>query len=79
MLDYRRTNHRLAQQLATLRRFADKSSALVMLIAPVHHEFESQNKQMLTVDDVRCFNPVDFAVLDKSLCIHRSRRSSDDC
>jgi hypothetical protein len=68
-LDHRRDAAPLAEQIATLGRFARAGGHIVLLIAQIDRAFARSDRRCPGIDDVRAPNPIDVGLFDKGFFI----------
>ena len=73
LLDQRRSQPPLAQQLAVLRHFAQQRQLRVVLIAQIKRSFDAGAERMPGWHDVRLPNPVDAQLFDQCCFVHQGR------
>ena len=67
LLDQRRENPPLADQVRTLQTFAQRSGVIIVLLSQIDRSYDPSVKPFPDIDDVRLPNPVDLALFDR-LC-----------
>jgi len=70
LLDQRRSNPLLADQVEALKIFAEKSGAIVVVLSQIDRSFELQKKSMPDLSDIRLPNPVDCSHFTKACFLH---------
>ncbi|WP_305987131.1 DNA helicase [Roseibium sp. MMSF_3544] len=70
VLDQRRTAPELSDQIEALKRFASDSGTRLIFLSQVHPAFESSDKRLPALADVRLPNPVDLSLFDKGCFLH---------
>tara|TARA_E500000318_G_scaffold37960_1_gene36522 strand:+ start:1892 stop:2605 length:714 start_codon:yes stop_codon:yes gene_type:complete len=70
LLDQRRRNPELAEQVAALRDFAQMSGHIVVLISQIDRAYDPGEKPLPDLSDVRLPNPVDLTLFTKSCFLH---------
>ncbi len=70
LLDQRRTNPSLDDQITSLRRYVKATGAICVLISQIDRSFDLSVKTMPDVSDVRLPNPLDLSVFDKYCFLH---------
>jgi hypothetical protein len=68
-LDHRRDAAPLAEQIATLGRFARAGGHIVLLIAQIDRAFARSDRRCPGIDDVRAPTPIDVGLFDKGFFI----------
>lgn len=72
LLDQRRTNPPVEQQVHALKKFATESGAIVILISQIDRSFDLSPSDMPSLDDVRLPNPVDLSIFGRRCFLHDS-------
>lgn len=70
LLDQRRINPPLDEQVRVLHRFARERSLKVAVISQIDRKFESAERSMPGVEDLRLPNPVDLNLFDRKCFLH---------
>lgn len=70
LLDQRRSNPPLEEQVQALKEFAIRRGAIVVLISQIDRAFELSSSDMPNIEDVRLPNPVDLSLFDKRCFLH---------
>jgi replicative DNA helicase len=70
LLDQKRSNPPLDEQIRALKRFATKRHAIVVLISQIDRAFELSSRDLPSMDDIRLPNPVDPRLFDKRCFLH---------
>lgn len=70
LLDQRRSNPPLPDQLAVLQAYAKRTGATVILISQIDRAFETTASEVPTLADVRMPNQFDPALFDKACFLH---------
>ncbi|WP_299842431.1 DNA helicase [uncultured Roseovarius sp.] len=70
LLDQKRTNPDLQDQIDALRAFASTKGGIIVLIAQVDRSFDLTGKAMPDLSDVRLPNPLDLSAFDKACFLH---------
>lgn len=70
LLDQRRDKPELDVQVAALRRFADKTETIVVVLAQIDRTFDPTNKPLPDLADLRLPNPVDIGHFTASCFMH---------
>ena len=65
ILDQKRSNPPLEEQVRELKKFAIESGVIVAMISQIDRAFELSSSDMPSVEDVRLPNPVDLSLFDK--------------
>ena len=71
LLDQRRTNPELADQVQTLSSLTRRTGAVVVAISQIHRSFETAGKTVPELSDVRLPNPLDLSIFTKACFVHR--------
>ena len=70
LLDQRRRNPELADQIRTLMSFAGASGSIIVVISQINRSFELRAKPVPELSDVRLPNPLDLTLFTKSCFLH---------
>ncbi len=70
LLDQKRSNPPLEEQVQALKEFAIKRGAIVVLISQIDRAFELSSTDMPSIEDIRLPNPVDLSLFDKRCFLH---------
>lgn len=70
LLDQRRQNPELAEQVAGLKAFAQAAGHIVVLISQIDRAYDPGEKPLPDLSDVRLPNPVDLTLFTKSCFLH---------
>ena len=70
LLDEKRSNPPLEEQVRALKKFAVKRGAIVVMISQIDRAFELSSSDMPSVDDFRLPNPLDLSIFDKRCFLH---------
>ncbi|MEP3112573.1 DNA helicase [Nisaea sp.] len=70
LLDQKRRNPELAEQVAALRTFAQTIGHIVVLISQIDRAYDPEEKPLPDLSDVRLPNPVDLTLFTKSCFLH---------
>lgn len=70
LLDQRRSNPPLDEQVRALKKFAAQRGAIVVMISQIDRAFELSSNGMPSIDNVRLPNPVDLSLFDKRCFLH---------
>lgn len=70
LLDQKRSNPPLEQQVRALKKFATESGTIVVMISQIDRAFELSSDGMPSIDDIRLPNPVDLSLFDKRCFLH---------
>ncbi|MCB1461887.1 MAG: DNA helicase [Nitratireductor sp.] len=65
LLDHRRENPPLMEQVRTLRNFARQSGVIIVFISQIDRSYDPSAKPFPDMDDVRLPNPLDLTLFDK--------------
>lgn len=71
LLDQKRQNAPLQQQVEALKRFAVDKDLVVVLISQIDRCVELSNSTFPTIEDVRLPNPLDLTLFDKTLFLNQ--------
>lgn len=72
LLDQRRDNPPLAQQVGALRRFARARGIAIVFLSQIDRGFDPRKRPVPGPRDVRLPNPLDLALFDKTCFLHGS-------
>ncbi|MEM7470248.1 MAG: DNA helicase [Pseudomonadota bacterium] len=70
LLDQKRSNPPLEEQVRALKKFAVECGSIVVLISQIDRAFELSPRSMPTLADIRLPNPVDLSLFDKRCFLH---------
>lgn len=70
LLDQKRSNPALEEQVRALKKFAIEREAVVVLISQIDRAFELSSSNMPTLEDIRLPNLVDLSLFDKRCFLH---------
>ncbi|UWR24640.1 DNA helicase [Sulfitobacter sp. S190] len=70
LLDQKRSNPPLVEQVRALKEFAVKRGAIVVMISQIDRVFELSSTNMPSIEDIRLPNPVDLSLFDKRCFLH---------
>ncbi len=70
ILDQKRSNPELAVQIEELRSLAHDMPSIVVTISQIDRSFESKNKHIPELSDVRLPNPINLALFTKTCFMH---------
>lgn len=70
LLDQKRSNPPLEEQVRELKKFAVERGAIVVMISQIDRTFELTSTDMPCIEDIRLPNPVDLALFDKQCFLH---------
>ena len=73
LLDQRRANPTLQEQVESLRLFARERQLTFVMISQVHKRFEDRPHDIPTREDVRLPNPLDLDLFDELWFLHEGR------
>lgn len=71
LLDQKRKNPELAEQLSELKDFARNTGLIVLMISQVHRSFDLAAKPLPDLSDIRLPNPVDLTTFTKTCFLHK--------
>ena len=77
LLDQRRTNPTLQDQITSLRTYVKATGAMCVVISQVNRSFDLSDKPMPDLSDVRLPNPLDLSVFDKVCFLHNGKLQVD--
>ena len=70
LLDQRRTNPPVCEQIRSLNSYATESGAIVVVISQIDRGFELSSKSLPNIDDIRMPNPLDLSLFEKRCFLH---------
>lgn len=70
LLDQKRINPSLEDQIRTLRRYVKNTGAICAVISQIDRSFDLSGKPMPDMSDVRLPNPLDLSAFDKVCFLH---------
>ena len=70
LLDQRRSNPPLNEQVRALKDFAVESGMIVVILSQIDRAFELSSSGLPSIDDIRLPNPVDLSLFDKRCFLH---------
>lgn len=70
LLDQRRSNPTLDEQVRSLKRFAIERGTIVFMNSQIDRAFELSQGCLPSIDDIRLPNPVDLSLFDKRCFLH---------
>jgi replicative DNA helicase len=73
LLDQRRENPGLTQQVMQLKQFARQHQAVVVCLSQVHRRYDPATKPLPALTDVRLPNPLDLRVFDKACLLGQGK------
>ena len=73
LLDQRRSNPPLDEQVRALKAFACERGAIVVMISQIDRAFELSSIGLPGVDDIRLPNPVDLSLFNKRCFVHEGK------
>ena len=73
LLDQKRTNPPLAEQIAALVQFARRTGATIACISQIDRRFAQSSRSLPSVADLRLPNPVDLTAFDRMCFLHEGR------
>jgi replicative DNA helicase len=77
MLDEKRINPTLQDQVETLKNYAKEKSCIIIFIAQLQRDVESRVDKKPTIDDIRLPNPLDLKLFNKLLLLFKSEEKSE--
>lgn len=70
LLDQRRSNPPLEEQIRTLKKFALEYGAVVAVISQIDRVFELSSNKIPSIEDIRLPNPIDLSLFDIRCFLH---------
>jgi replicative DNA helicase len=77
LLDQKRTNPSLDDQIRSLRRHVKATGAICAMISQIDRSFDLSDKPMPDLSDVRLPNPLDLSAFDKACFLHNGEIRMD--
>ena len=77
LLDQKRKNPSLSDQMASLQRFVDDTGAICVVVSQIDRAFDLGGKSMPDASDVRLPNPLDLSVFSKFFFLHQGKFQFD--
>lgn len=74
LLDQKRTNLELQNQVESLKRFANQEKCIVIFISQLDRAFEEKDKARPDLEDVRLPNPLDLSLFNKTMFLHNGKK-----
>lgn len=65
LLDQKRNNPPLEEQVRALKKFATEKGAIIVVMSQIDRAFDLSDDDMPSMDDIRLPNPVDLSLFDK--------------
>ncbi len=76
LLDEKRINPPLQNQVEKLKSFAKESGCIIIFISQIVRDVEDRIDKNPTVDDIRLPNPLDLNLINKIILLYREKRES---
>jgi replicative DNA helicase len=73
ILDQKRENPTLIQQVRTLKAFAEERGLVFVFLSQIHRSFETGDNRVPSLADVRLPNPLDLTLFTKMCFVHANR------
>jgi replicative DNA helicase len=73
LLDQKRKNADLTEQVKTLKAFAEERGLIMVFISQIHRSYDPTKRSIPTLDDVRLPNPLDLTLFNKTCFLHAGR------
>lgn len=70
LLDHKRINPSLDEQMRSLRRYLARTGAICAVISQIDRAFDLSGKSMPDISDIRLPNPFDLSVFGKTFFLH---------
>lgn len=77
LLDEKRTNPPLQDQILQLKNFAKEKGCIIIFLSQIAREIEYRVNQRPTTNDIRLPNPLDTNLLNKMIFLYRDNKSSN--
>lgn len=78
LLDQKRSHPEVAEQVRTLKNFAEASGQIIVLISQIDRSFDPGAKPLPSLADVRLPNPVDLTLFTKTCFLHDGQARLDN-
>ena len=78
LLDQKRTNPTLEEQIGSLRRYAKATGTICAVISQIDRSFDLSGKAMPELSDIRLPNPLDLTTFDRVCFLHNGEIRMDD-
>ena len=78
MLDEKRANPSLEEQVGALKNYAKEKGCIVIFISQLQREVESRIDKRPIVEDVRLPNPLDLKIFNKLILLYKAKEDSSD-
>jgi len=78
MLDEKRTNPPLQEQVEKLKKYAKEKGCIIIFLSQVKREIESKVDQRPNLDDIRLPNPLDLKLMNKIILLFREKKESKE-
>lgn len=73
LLDEKRSNPSLQDQVFKLKNYAKEKECIVIFISQINRELENRADKKPTMDDIRLPNPLELKFFNKILLLHKSK------
>ncbi|MCH9670078.1 MAG: replicative DNA helicase [Gammaproteobacteria bacterium] len=70
LLDQKRENPELSEQVKTLKTFAQARGAIIVFISQIDRRFDPAQRPLPDASDIRLPNPLDLTLFDKTCFLH---------
>lgn len=77
LLDQRRSNPTLQEQITSLRTYVKATGTICVVISQVNRSFDLSDKSMPDMSDIRLPNPLDLSAFDKVCFLHNGKLQVD--
>ena len=78
LLDEKRVNPPLQEQVEKLKRYAKEQGCIIVFISQLAREVENRNDKKPSIQDVRLPNPLDLKLMNKVILLFRERNDSHE-
>ena len=78
LLDEKRINEPLQDQIEKLKSYAKEKNCIMIFISQVNREIEYKNDRRPCIDDIRLPNPLDINLLNKIIFLYHERDDSTE-
>lgn len=77
LMDQKRSNPPLGEQVQALKNFAVEHGAIIIMISQIDRAFELSTSSFPNIDDIRLPNPFDLSIFDKKCFLHNGEIQVD--
>jgi len=76
LLDEKRTNPPIQEQVEKLKKYAKETGCIIIFISQVRREVENQDIAIPFLEDIRLPNPLDLSLLNKIILLYNEQQDS---